>query len=400
MTLKMTMMTQVAAAVSLTIAATAPAFSQGDEDWLKAAELGSFAPASQDWDAIEAAAREEGQVVLYSVSSRAFGLADAFKERFGVEMVVHDISSTVQLEKLRREHKAGIFEVDVLYNNESATMASEFVPMELVWNFVPDSATEFLEEEEMAPFLAQRWSSRVLVYNTNAHPDGAPIDNLWDLTREEWKSRFQIPDPLESSVQANVIQTILQHSDEMAAAYQAEFGEEITYSEDVIEAVSEIPTIDGPNASIEWLYRLMQNDPVFVGSTNRLFENVASLGQDSPPLVMLPFSKLRDVEAGTFEASAAFDVQPTFGVAYPTVLAIADNAPHPNAAKLLIRYMIEEGLEPWNVLGDYAARSDIESEQVKEYEIPAFEESGLWTVDPEFVYDTKYSFLQLYLSLQ
>ena len=39
---------------------------------------------------------------------------------------------------------------------------------------------------------------------------------LWDLTREEWKGRLLMPNPLESSVQANVIQTILQHPGEMA----------------------------------------------------------------------------------------------------------------------------------------------------------------------------------------
>ena len=34
------------------------------EAWLKAAELGEFAPAEQDWAAIEAAAKEEGKVLV------------------------------------------------------------------------------------------------------------------------------------------------------------------------------------------------------------------------------------------------------------------------------------------------------------------------------------------------
>ncbi|MBC7258994.1 MAG: hypothetical protein H5T65_07075, partial [Chloroflexi bacterium] len=39
-----------------------------NEQWLKAAELGKFAPAKQDWAAIEAAAKKEGKVIVYANS--------------------------------------------------------------------------------------------------------------------------------------------------------------------------------------------------------------------------------------------------------------------------------------------------------------------------------------------
>ncbi|MEE8549456.1 MAG: ABC transporter substrate-binding protein, partial [Alphaproteobacteria bacterium] len=53
---------------------------QADEqsEWLKKAQLGQFAPMKQDWKAIEAAARKEGKVVIYSVSSRIFKLQKKF----------------------------------------------------------------------------------------------------------------------------------------------------------------------------------------------------------------------------------------------------------------------------------------------------------------------------------
>ena len=41
-----------------------------DETWQKLAGVGAYASDTQDWTAIEAAAREDGQVVIYSVSSR------------------------------------------------------------------------------------------------------------------------------------------------------------------------------------------------------------------------------------------------------------------------------------------------------------------------------------------
>lgn len=374
---------------------------QPRDAWLKAAQFGPQAPAAQDWAAIEAAARKEGEVVIYSVSSRIFDLAKSFQERFGVKIVAHDVTSLEQLEKLQREHAAGLHSVDVLFNNDAPTMMKELLPKGMVWNFVPDEAKAQLAREETEPFLVQRWSSRVLFYNTQAHPEGAPIKNLWDLTRPEWRGRFQLQDP-GSGVTAVTVQTILQHADEMKAAYEAAFGDAIKYSPKVVEVTKKLPDYGQPNAAIEWLYRVLQNQPVYENSTNKLFANVATVNQPKPPIGMVTFSKLRDVKKGVHEAAAAFDVKPTFGVAYPTVLAIADRAPHPNAAKLLIREMIGTGFSPWDVLGDYAARADVEAGQVKKYEkqgMPAFEASNLWKADPDYVYTTGYSYMQLLLAL-
>jgi len=362
--------------------------------------LPSVAQAAQDWAAIEAAARKEGKVVIYSVSSRIFKLADAFKEKYGIEIEGHDIASDVQLEKLRREHKAGIHNVDVLFNADLPLLLNEFLERKLAHNFVPEDYASQLDAAEMDPVLVQRWSSRIIIYNAAKNPNGAPIDNLWDLTKPEWKSRVLMPNPAENSVQANAIQTILQQSGPMAKAYKEEFGEEIAYSKAVLKAVKKHPLIDEPTASMEWLYRVLQNDPVFLGSTTQIFKNVADVKQDNPPIGFTTFSKLRSNKEGVYEAAPAYDVKPAFGVAYPTVLAIADGAPHPNAAKLLIKYMMDEGFKPWNVIGDYAARTDVAKEQIAKFNIPEFDSLNLWKIDPANVYDNKYSFLTLYLRLK
>lgn len=371
--------------------------------WLEAAQLGYFAPESQDWDQIEAAAREEGQVVIYSVSSRIFQLQEEFEEKYGVEIVGYDLPSDVQLEKLRREHKAGIYEADVLFNSEAPIILNEFLPQNLLWNFVPESVIPYLEPDELEPLLVQRWSSRVVIYNTFIYPDAPPIDNLWDLTTEEWTGKVLMPDPLEDSLQANVVQTILAHPEEMAAAYEAEFGEPLTeYSEDLLEVFEEdfASSLGEPNASMEWLYRLLQNEPVYLGSTTKIGNNIGDVQQEDPPVGFTTFSKIRKVEEGVYEWGPAYDLNPVFGVSYPTVLVIADQAPHPNAAKLLIRYMVEEGYYPWNEPGDYASNAEVAAQQSAEFGIPAFEDLNMWAIDPSTVYDTKYIFLNLYLELK
>ena len=290
--------------------------------------------------------------------------------------------------------------MDVLFNSESSILLNEALPKELVWNFIPESVASDLDAGEMNPLLIQRHSSRIVYYNTAVHPDGAPIDSLWDMTRDEWKGRVLLPSPLEDSLSANFIQTVLNNSDEMAAAYKREFGEDITFSEDVLEAVEENATVDSPNASMEWLYRFLNNEPVFQGSTTKIFKNVGDVTQEKPPIGITTFSKLRKNKEGVYSSGPAYDLDPAFGVTYPTALMIADMAPHPNAAKLLIRYMMEEdGFKPWNEPGDYAARSNLEAKQLEKFDLPAFGDLGLWPVDPEEIYYSKFGFLAMYLAL-
>ena len=382
-----------------TIALASASFVQADEAWQREAGVGKYTPETQDWAAIESAAREEGTVTIYSVSSRIAKLVDKFKERYGLEIIGHDIASDLQLEKLRRENNAGVYTVDVLFNSESSILLNEALPANLVWNFIPDSVSDELTESEMTPLLIQRHSSRIVYYNTVLNPNGAPINSIWDMTRKEWSGRTLLPSPLEDSLSANFIQTILANPEDMAAAYQREFGEPIIYSKAVIKAVESIATIDKPDASMEWLYRFLQNDPVFQGSTTKIFKNVGDIAQENPPIGITTFSKLRKNKKGVYAAGPIYDLDPVFGVTYPTALMIADMAPHPNAAKLLIRYMMEEGFSPWNEPGDYSARASVEANQVKEFGLPSFNDLSLWPVDAEEIYYSKFSFLALYLAL-
>jgi iron(III) transport system substrate-binding protein len=390
--------------LALACAALALSSSHAQESqtyWLARAGVGPTAP-KQDWPSIEAAARKEGKVVIYSVSSRITRIAKEFKDKYGVEIVAFDLDSSEQIEKFAREHKANQFSVDVLYNNESPRMQAEFLPKSMVWNFVPDSVAGELATNEKSPFLVQRWSSRVLIYNSAQNPQGSPVKNLWELTLPEWKGRLQMPDPFDGGIQSSVLQTILQGGDAFAKAHQEKFGKPVTFSPQVEKAARASRTLGGkPNAAIEWWYRVMKNSPVFVGSTDKIFENVSAVTQrGKAPVGFVTFSKLRDVKAGTFESKAMIGVTPTMGVAYPTTLVIADRAPNPNAAKLLIRHLMEDGMKPWDVLGDYAAPAKLEAAQATKHKVPPLDQAGLLFMDPLWVYRTRFDFVRLYTGLR
>ena len=366
---------------------TTGAFAQDDAQtkWLKKNQLGPYAAATQDWKAIEAAARKEGKVVIFSVSSRIFKIQKAFKEKYGVEVVAYDTHSDAQIEKFTREHKSGLHKTDVLFNNATARLYGKLLPKKMIWTFVPDDIAPLLEENEKNPFLVQRWSARVFLYNTVLNPSGPPVDNLWDLTRKEWKKKVLTNEPTNSAAM-NTFLTILKHPEEMAAAYKKEFGKPVKLSSGM------------NNAAEEWMLRFMKN-AVISSSTDKIFKGIADVKQTNPPIGITTFSKLRKIKKGVYEATPFYDMEPVFGVVYPTILAIGDQAPHPNAAKLLIRYMMDEGLWPWTTLGDYATRSDIQAQQVKKFNIPSLSQAKLWKADPAHVYKSSYDYLQFVMTL-
>lgn len=59
--------------------------------------------------------------------------------------------------------------------------------------------------------------------------------------------------------------------------------------------------------------------------------------------------------------AAAYDLKPVMGYFYPGYLLMVKNAPHPNAAKLLIRFLLEEeGIHAWiKDLGSFSVNTTI-----------------------------------------
>jgi len=86
---------------------------------------------------------------------------------------------------------------------------------------------------------------------------------------------------------------------------------------------------------------------------------------------------------GELNMMPCFGMEPVMGIFKTSFLAIANNAPHPNAAKLFIRFALsEEGFDPWNEIGSYPAAEGL----------PVFEDNlpldellpQVWEMDPIF----------------
>jgi len=330
--------------------------------WAKAAQVGPYQPATLDWGAIQAAAVKEGKVVIYSNSSRWPDVQKTFEAKYpGVKVEGYDISGPELITKVKKEQQAGIFNVDVIFVGDPATRLNEmfYPPNKMEWTFVPDfffpnvKPTDVMLPEDLSPLLVHHYSNSTWMYNTEVYKE-PPMKNLWDLTKPEWKGRATVKDPQTDAGTLNCFTTVTAHGDDMAKAYEAAFGKPIKLDAGV------------PNAGYQWIKDLEKNQPVMTAGGDDVATNVGTVGQKNPPMGIASWSKIRG--AIPFGGKLAFDMmwgmQPVMGCFDQATITMANQTPHPNAAKLLIQwYMGDEkgqlGQAPYFVPGDNNPRKDV-----------------------------------------
>ncbi|WMT87525.1 ABC transporter substrate-binding protein [Pelagibacterium sp. 26DY04] len=352
---------------------------------------------SQDLDAMTAEellplAQEEGTVTVYSFTSRIAAVEAAFEAAYpGIDLVGYDASSTEQIARLQAEAAAGIASADVVYISDAPVVLTELLDQGLIEGYVPPRVSELLPEEFKSPLLSQRLSTKVLMYNEEAHPDGAPVDNLWDLTTQEWTGRVIMVDPLQRGDYLDLMVEIVLRSDEMAQAYEAEFGAPIE-----LDAGNE-------NAGMQFIADLFANDVVLVSSTDDVNAAIGSIGQPNPPIGFTSYSDRRDNEDEGWALQVANEVEPSNGIIFPALLALSANTEHPAAARLAIDFLMGddsetggEGFAPFYVPGDYATRTDI----VSHPDAVPLEDFIAWRIDPTATAEIRQEIADFILVLQ
>ncbi|MEM5774484.1 MAG: extracellular solute-binding protein [Anaerolineaceae bacterium] len=332
----------------------------------------------QDWAAIEAAAKAEGKVVVYASTSRIENQIEIWKDVYP-DIVLEGYDTGDIASKMKEEQNAGNVIGDVWFNSEGELLFGEMYPAGMILPFVPDEFKDVLPLSEAQPFAIQRYGGDVFGYNIEQYPDGCPITNIWQLVDGTWTAKFYMEDPLAEADKVNFFVTLLKHEEELAESYKANYGTEWSADPDVDDRVK--------SASWLWIKKMAKNpNVVLMPGGDEVMEAMASLGMTEPAgMALTSYSKIRDTIKGEIAFGACNGVAPSMGTSGVTYLAIANNAPHPNAAKLYIRFALTvEGREPWNVLGNWPGRTDIDPPEGA----PTFAESGLWPEDPLLIYQT------------
>lgn len=332
-------------------------------------------------------AKEEGKVVWYSISSRSEKIAEAFNEKYpGVICEAFDISSNELLEKVTREYNAGQHIADVVHiKDQDGSIYNEYVTNKIFYNYQPKDIMSHIDPQLTKYSTPIYIELTQLFYNAESYPEGSPVDSLWDLTRPEWTGKVVMQNPADnSSLGSWMAGLVLEETAiELEALYEEEFGEELVLSD------------DAPNAGYEFLKRLKENKPIYVSSSDEAAEAIGTPGQENPPIGFAASSKLRKNESNGW-ALAPVNLLPNTGVPQINTIYMVEGSEHSAAAKLLIRFILggadgtSEGYEPFNTLGGWPVRDDIEpiegSTPLDELNVAEFDPMGIYEVIND-VYD-------------
>ncbi len=348
------------------------------EQWAKDNNLGPYTPDEEDWDAIEAAAREEGKVVVYSNSSKIEKLIEPFEEAYpGIELDGND-TEDIHI-KMSSEQKSGNVVGDVWFQSFGHVLYGEFMPNEWLWSYVPPGVEFHWEVNEERPFAIQRRSVDVVGYNQEINPDGCPLTNWWQLTEPELEGKFYMEDPISDSSTTAKITLIIQYADEFAEAYKSLYGKDWTTDEAYDEK-------DTPNAGYLYLRKLAQNKPGIQPGGDEVDAAFATLGMDpsvEPGYGWTGLSSYKDTLEGELSMAPCYGLEPRVGILKTGYLGVATNAAHPNAAKLFIKFALsEDGFDPWSKIGTYPPVVGITVPEG----MPPLDSWKLWPSDDVFAY--------------
>ncbi len=354
------------------------------QEWLQANQLGEYYTDTQDWAAIETAAIAEGKVVVYANSSKVEKAAEAFMEVYpGISVEAYDLGGDDVLLKTIEEQKAGAFTGDVWFSSGGAELVGSVLPKNYVWRFVPDSTAAVTPEEYTYPLLMSRFGTSIFAYNSELN-DECPISNIWELTEPEWNAKFFIEDPLADASTLSKLITIAYHAEELEAAYVDYFGSDPVLDEDT------------PDAGWLWLKRFAQNGPIPQPGGDEVDSAFATPGMTESFMAFTSYSNMADVQEGLLAFDGCWGLNPITGIQSQSYLGIINQAPHPNAAKLWIKFITsEEGRDPWSKFGTFFPDTT--------YEVPegmmTLEEifEITWFIAEQYAYDHMIEARDMYL---
>jgi len=321
----------ILSALIAVLALSGTTLGQSYDAWLQQAQLGAYQPASDDWDAILEAAKREPTLVLYTETSRAFPMVEAFTAATGVQVEGINLRGNEIIERVRREFDAGIYNVGVVLVGSGALIADQLVSRNALTAFVPTEVADVMPEAAKYPLLVHRYSVGTWYYKNEADPNVPPYTNIWAFTTPEYTNRVAINSPLASGTTMEYFVGLVANADLMAELYEDYFGRPITLE------VTE-------NAGYEFLKRLLENRARVVPAFRDVSAAV-SAGQG----YFAGFgahSAYAAVVRGEYDFQLDTDVAPA--VLSPRYIGIGSFTQSPNAAKLLLRWLTsQEGGSVW-----------------------------------------------------
>lgn len=295
------------------------------------------------------AAKKEGKVVVYSITSRISKAAQGFEKKYGIKVEASNLKDFELIDKISTEVKAKANGADFVVCQDSGRIWGELLQTGYLENYVPADLKSVLPKENQSPLVFAHMN-KVLMYNNQTFAAKPPITNIWQLADPSMKGQFFFKSPMQEGINANFLTMLTKPeiSDKLAAAYKAQYGKDLELTAK-------------KNAGYEWIKRVFTNGMVMGSSDTSMTEAIGVKGQNFKGIGLLNFSKIRYAQKKNLAVGYLDKVAPFSGFYYPEYALMVKGAKHPVAAKLFIQYLLtEEGFKPWaGDMGTYSGNTKI-----------------------------------------
>ncbi|MHB1354564.1 MAG: ABC transporter substrate-binding protein [Anaerolineae bacterium] len=339
-----------------------------------AQRVGLLSPLDVPWEQLLSEAVAEANVVIYTDSGRAMTalqeltlqVPDLTADGYVADSL--DVYLRLQSETERGQHLA-----DVVLVSDPALIWG-LLQQNRVWTYVPPDLAGPLDGAVQNGLLTHHWTAVTWVYNTRL---GEPaITSWWDLTEPAWTGRVVMADPRADERTFYLLAAMDEHAVQLASAYRARYGRDLLLDETC------------PNAACQWFKALLANSPVLLYGDADVAQYVGSADVEEVRIGLCGLEQLAQIQPGKLSIYPLVGLEPFAGLLSRTYIAIVDQAPHPQAAKLAVRWLFGDagcarGWDPYCMPGFYSPRSDIPDPQGA----PAGRDllPRLWEANPQYL---------------
>lgn len=317
--------------------------------WEKAAKL----QAEQSADELYEAAKDEGVLNIYTVSSRLFDVAESFQKQYpGLLVEVNYLRAEEMVEKVKQNKENGTYDCDLLFiTNGDGSITEDLIPNKLAYKYVPYDIKEKLRTGGSDEYLSILLEVPLLTYNEDYYTN-TPISNWWELTEEKWRGKLYITNPTKSMISYTLFSMFMENTEKMEASYEEYFGKKYVAN-------------GNESAGEAFVRMLIENDINVVNDSDDVANAVATPGSKSEAVGILNASKLRLRDQG-YPLQVCYELEPFAGVINPANILIAGGAKNINSAKLFVRWILGEadgkgeGYKPFLQEGAWPSRVDVE----------------------------------------
>lgn len=320
----------------------------------------------------EQALKEDVTINIYATSSKMMKAEKPFEEMYpGLDVIVSDLDSDEVLNKAKIEHDSGNITADVLQTKDvSGSVFYEWYNQGIIEPFYPRDICSHIDEGNLKYSYPLYASQAFWYYNTEAFPDGQPIDNWWQIIEkdENGNQRFRLftKEIGQETAYLSLFASFINNADEMEKAYEDCYGEKLEYTYNANDFDFEVPE---NNAGVEYLWRFSQAKMTFIGDGDELVLAVHNSTADDPALCLASAGKIENQEESGYNIAWCTKLAPYTALLNIESLFAVTGTNSPAGARLFIRYITggsdgeSGGLKPFTKVGNWPLRDDVEDKK-------------------------------------